>query len=369
MTDAAAALVDAPGRPPRQGDGDDGAALRSTARRGQPDPWSSLLALGRTAFGSAVVVAARRADRVQHAARVRSSRAARLIPNRPPGASARLLATRASCCCAPARRVDARDLVPLRLGTRTVFYATAAHAHADALVDRGAARRRRHPRRSGNVLLPRRAGVAFVLPLDRRAQHRRARGARPVALGRSVPVGPSGIERISSGRDTPTAGEIVAWSAEHDGYETLSPPAVHRRAVRLDQEQRALTIVDTSKPAESTRSRCIPPRSRRGSRARRSVARLHWIVPATGIGLDPRRAHAPRRTALECAPRRDRSGPRLVLVRVRREGTRITLEGIGTCAGAVASRSGRRSTSDEHPSAFARRRSTPDVADNIQHDA
>jgi Heparinase II/III-like protein len=39
-------------------------------------------------------------------------------------------------------------------------------------------------------------------------------------------------------------GEVVAWSAEHDGYRSLTPPLGHRRSVRLASRERQLEIVD-----------------------------------------------------------------------------------------------------------------------------
>ncbi len=39
-------------------------------------------------------------------------------------------------------------------------------------------------------------------------------------------------------------GQVVAWSAEHDGYRSLTPPLGHRRSVRLASRDRQLEIVD-----------------------------------------------------------------------------------------------------------------------------
>jgi hypothetical protein len=39
-------------------------------------------------------------------------------------------------------------------------------------------------------------------------------------------------------------GEIARWSAEHDGYMSLSPAARHRRSVQLDRASRTVDIVD-----------------------------------------------------------------------------------------------------------------------------
>ena len=46
-------------------------------------------------------------------------------------------------------------------------------------------------------------------------------------------------------------GNILRWSAEHDGYEALDPPATHRRTVSLDEAGRRVEIsdeIDTSGP-------------------------------------------------------------------------------------------------------------------------
>jgi hypothetical protein len=39
-------------------------------------------------------------------------------------------------------------------------------------------------------------------------------------------------------------GEVDAWTAEHDGYANLDPPAIHRRSVRLDRTARRFEIID-----------------------------------------------------------------------------------------------------------------------------
>ena len=39
-------------------------------------------------------------------------------------------------------------------------------------------------------------------------------------------------------------GEIESWTAQHDGYASLDPPAIHRRTVRLDRQRRRFDIVD-----------------------------------------------------------------------------------------------------------------------------
>ena len=39
-------------------------------------------------------------------------------------------------------------------------------------------------------------------------------------------------------------GDIARWTAEHDGYSRLDPPASHRRSVLLDRASRSIDIID-----------------------------------------------------------------------------------------------------------------------------
>ena len=52
--------------------------------------------------------------------------------------------------------------------------------------------------------------------------------------------------RHAQGREIDVAddGRVARWTAEHDGYSALEPPARHRRSVRLDRVGRAIDIVD-----------------------------------------------------------------------------------------------------------------------------
>ena len=40
-------------------------------------------------------------------------------------------------------------------------------------------------------------------------------------------------------------GRIASWTAEHDGYARLRPPAGHRRSVRMDRDAQSIEITDT----------------------------------------------------------------------------------------------------------------------------
>ena len=44
--------------------------------------------------------------------------------------------------------------------------------------------------------------------------------------------------------ETDEDGEITTWTAEHDGYRSLTPPVMHRRSVRLESRIRRIEIVD-----------------------------------------------------------------------------------------------------------------------------
>ena len=81
------------------------------------------------------------------------------------------------------------------------FLSIAAHAHADALSRRGAARRGRRARRPGHLLLPRRARVAELLPVHPGPQHRRGRREQPVRRGRAVPLEHAHARTRDSTRD------------------------------------------------------------------------------------------------------------------------------------------------------------------------
>ncbi len=65
-------------------------------------------------------------------------------------------------------------------------------------------------------------------------------------LNQSTEGGPFLWLRHATGREIAAvdAGDFAEWTAEHDGYLPLQPPAAHRRCVRLDRASRALDIVD-----------------------------------------------------------------------------------------------------------------------------
>ena len=92
---------------------------------------------------------------------------------------------------------------------------------------RSALQRGRRPGRSGDLLLSRRTPLAQLLPIDPGPQHRgggwhttsRASGG-PFLWTRQARSHVDGVGERA--RD----GEVVAWSAAHDGYQSLNPPCV-----------------------------------------------------------------------------------------------------------------------------------------------
>ena len=182
MLDAAAAIVDVTGRPPRQGDGDEGRAL--VVDDPERDPWAAVLATGAAAAGRAGLVAA--GSRRRAGIRCSPRSAGPGSPAATGRAATSVRGRRAWFCCGPARGRPG-DLVPVRRRSPRLPVHRGPRPRRRPLVG-GAARRRRHPRRPGHLLLPRRAGVAAVVPLDGGAQHHRDRRRRPVGVRRSVPV-------------------------------------------------------------------------------------------------------------------------------------------------------------------------------------
>ena len=84
--------------------------------------------------------------------------------------------------------------------------------------------------------------MAFIFPVDDRAQHRRdsAAGASPAKRGPFMWVRHAQAREIEVIDD----GDIARWTAEHDGYASLDPPALHRRSVLLDRASRSIDIID-----------------------------------------------------------------------------------------------------------------------------
>jgi Heparinase II/III-like protein/Heparinase II/III N-terminus len=236
MTDAMAALVDSHGRPPRQADSDEGrAALLDLPA---DDRWPTLLAIGSSLFGELD-----------------------WWPRLPPNASSVLAGTLAGGRRPVAGRPDRR---PFRFADAGItilrttsadspeiwcrcdggphgFLSIAAHAHADALSV--------EVRYAGVDVLADPGTYCYHGEPAWRSYFRSTIAHNTVELAgqnQSREGGPFLWLRQADARETEVAddGNIASWSAEHDGYVSLDPPARHRRSVRLDRGSRAIDIVD-----------------------------------------------------------------------------------------------------------------------------
>jgi hypothetical protein len=253
MLDAGAAIVDVTGRPPRQGDGDEGRAL--LVDDPERDPWATVLGSGAALLGAPswwphfgggvqtfVLAALGRSRRVP----------------RPPVLPRQF--HQAGLVVLRSRTQDGPEIWCRCDGGPHGFLSIAAHAHADAL-----------------SLEVRHDGVDILADPGTYCYHGEPawrQWFRSTAAHNTIEVG--GVSQSESGgpflwnvhaRTTTLScsiGEqpVQTWSAEHDGYRRLTTPTIHRRSVTLDSARRRLTIVDTLDapgPVESTLSWHVGP--------------------------------------------------------------------------------------------------------------
>jgi hypothetical protein len=239
MIDALAAMVDVRGRPPRQGDGDQGRGLLLD----HPDanPCASLLAAGAALFGAC--------DWWPDAGRndLRTLLWRRLAGGVMPGGQRpRTL---------PHRFADA-GMVLLRAASHKQdeiwcrcdhgphgYLSIAAHAHADALSI--------ELRCGGAEILVDPGTYTYQGEDEWRAYFRSTLGHSCLELDgqdQSLQGGPFLWLRQSAATELATegldGGPMAIWRASHDGYRLLSPGARHERTVTLDREARCLTVED-----------------------------------------------------------------------------------------------------------------------------
>ena len=237
MLDVGAATLDVELRAPRQGDGDDGKALLL----GTPDDnrWKGLLALGAAVFGAPAWWPIPEGD-----------------------AESTLLASMAG----DHRRVDRSRRRPSHFADAGLtimrslpedgpeiwcrcdagphgFLSIAAHAHADALAV--------EVRHQGTDILADPGTYCYQGDPAWRGYFRSTLGHNTIELAgqdQSLSGGPTLWTRHAQGRlvelSVGDQGEVSRWSAEHDGYAVLRPPARHRRTLQLSSRCRLLEIVD-----------------------------------------------------------------------------------------------------------------------------
>jgi hypothetical protein len=236
MVDSGAALLDEQLQAPRQGDSDEGRALLLDDPL--PNRWPSLLALGAALFG-----------RLDWWPRT-SADASSSIIGAMPGA-VRTIAGRPAE--RPWRFADAGiTLLRTRGGPEPEiwcrcdggphgFLSIGAHAHADALSV--------EVRYGGVDVLADPGTYCYHGEPEWRSYFRSTIAHNTLELdgqSQSREGGPFMWLRHanSSEIDVQDIGDAVEWSAEHDGYQALRPPARHRRTVRLDRASRIIDIFD-----------------------------------------------------------------------------------------------------------------------------
>ena len=239
MVDAAAAIADDQLKPPRQGDGDDGRALLVDAPAG--NPWCSFLATGAAIFGALAWWPMDPPRDVRSTLLAASTGRANRVDRRPgrrpshfADAGVTILRTPPSHDVGLWCRCD---------GGPHGYLSIAAHAHADALSVEVRVR--------GVELLTDPGTYCYHGEPQWRAYFRSTLAHNTLELGGVDQSEQSGSFLWSSQASTRLLDVFVDeqgtqwWSAEHDGYRRLDPPAVHRRTVRFDLDRRQLQIVDS----------------------------------------------------------------------------------------------------------------------------
>jgi hypothetical protein len=234
MADSAAAVIDERLRPPRQGDSDEGCGLlldAPTANR-----WPSMLALADALVGrldwwprppadaGSVLVGALAG--AKHPVEGRPGQR----PSRFAGAGMTLLRTHGEneiwCRCD---------------GGPHGFLSIPAYAHADALSV--------EVRYAGIDILADPGTYCHHGERAWRSYFRSTIAHNTAELGgrnQSSERGPFMWARHANTREVEVLddGDIARWTAEHDGYASLDPPARHRRSVLLDRASRSIDIID-----------------------------------------------------------------------------------------------------------------------------
>jgi hypothetical protein len=237
IIDAAAALEDRSGRPPRQGDGDDGRALLLD------DPaqssWEAVLAIGAACYGPPPWRPAARTS--VGAGYLGALLRPRRIPGRPEtrpdhfaDAGITLLRSRPEAPSELWCRCD---------GGPHGFGGIAGHAHADALAV--------EVRIDGVDILADPGTYCYHGEPEWRAYFRSTRAHNTLevnGMSSSVEAGPFLWTKHAKCRETSVelAGPTAVWSAQHTGYKRLEPSVVHRRTVRLQRESMTLDILDVA---------------------------------------------------------------------------------------------------------------------------
>ncbi|HET6666186.1 MAG TPA: alginate lyase family protein [Intrasporangium sp.] len=235
--DAAAAMVDCTGRPPRQGDGDEGRALLLDDPEGEP--WAQLLDLGGQLVGTgtwwppASPTVAGALVRVLHGVGVQVLGRPNEAPQHFADAGITLLRTRKGRGPEIWCRCD---------GGPHGHLSIAAHAHADALSV--------EVRYGGVDILVDPGTYCYHGEPQWRSYFRSTLAHNTVeidGLNQSVEAGPFlWSSHATTREDRAWVGPlpVQSWTAHHTGYDRLQGGVGHTRSVSLDRNVRELTIAD-----------------------------------------------------------------------------------------------------------------------------
>lgn len=234
MADGMAGLVDERSRPPRQGDSDEGRVVLLDAP--EHNRWPALLALSDALFG-------------------RLDWWPPVTPDAGSVLAGALAGARREISDRPRKRLSRfadAGIAILRAGSAGVpeiwcrcdggphgFLSIAAHAHADALSV--------ELRYGGVDILADPGTYCYHGEPAWRSYFRSTIAHNTVEVGgrsQSVDGGPFMWLRQARAWDIEVADPEHNWSAAHDGYAALRPPARHQRSVRLDPRARAVEITD-----------------------------------------------------------------------------------------------------------------------------
>jgi Heparinase II/III-like protein/Heparinase II/III N-terminus len=234
MADSAAALLDERMRPPRQGDSDEGRALLLDPPAA--NTWPALLGLAgslvgpldwwpRPPAGASSVFAGALAG------------AKHQIPGRP-----RQRPSRFADAGVTVLRTGGENEIWCRCdGGPHGYLSIAAHAHADALSV--------EVRYAGIDILADPGTYCYHGERAWRSYFRSTIAHNTAEIGgrsQSTEHGPFMWGDHAHAREVQVIdeGDIASWTAEHDGYASLDPPALHRRSVLLDRASRSIDIID-----------------------------------------------------------------------------------------------------------------------------
>ena len=237
--DVVAATVDVKLRAPRQGDGDNGTALVLDAPT--DERWTGILAIGRDLFEapewwpsvSPTVTSTLLASMAGHHDAYRSE-------SRPSHyADAGLTLMRSSSS-------DGKEIWCRCDAGPHGFLSIAAHAHADALAI--------EVRYDGTDVLADPGTYCYHGEPRWRAYFRSTLAHNTIEVdgqNQSASGGPFLWTRHARSRlielQIDDDGAVSTWSADHDGYRSLSPPVTHRRSVHLASKSRALRSSTSSR--------------------------------------------------------------------------------------------------------------------------